>query len=168
MHLLFNLIFQLHFGFTLERRWGPTRFFTVYMITGVGASLLSAVGSPSSVSVGASGALFGLLGADLIYLVMNWPEIPGNSSEMCVLCVVIVLNFIMGVSKAGPGAIDNWAHLGGLLTGIFCGPIVCPIISMRPKTRLYQGVGTFVWLTFFITLSLLMFLTPVGPCPTSK
>lgn len=156
IHLVSNLFFQLHFGFTFETRWGWRRFATVYMLTGVGASLLSSVTSPEQISVGASGALFGLLGADAVYLFMNWVDIPQNKGEACVLTFVIVINFILGFSK--DGEIDNMAHLGGLITGIFCGAFICPPLNYWPKTRLYQGIGAFLFVVFLVTLVLLIFL----------
>jgi len=170
IHLVSNLFFQLYFGFTFEKRWGTARFIMVYMATGIGASLLSTVTGPltaptppDSVSVGASGALFGLLGADIIYLFMNWNDIPQNKQEACVLTFVVVINFVLGFGSGG--AIDNFAHLGGLLTGVFCGTILCPAVNNyapRPILKLYKGIGTFLWVVFFVTLLLLIYLAPLN------
>lgn len=155
IHLCSNLFFQLHFGFTLEKRWNWKRFAMIYLITGLGASLLSSVTSPVTVSIGASGALFGILGADLAYLIMNWQDIPQNKPEACVLTMVIVMNFLIGVASDG---IDNFAHLGGLLTGIFAGAFLCPPVHVWPVTRLYQWIGAFLTIVFFTTLVLLIYL----------
>jgi membrane associated rhomboid family serine protease len=59
----------MRFGYTFELRWTVQRLIIVYAMTGIGATMWSCVLSPESVSVGASGALFGLLGADISYLV---------------------------------------------------------------------------------------------------
>eukprot|EP00462_Mataza_sp_D1_P000417 CAMPEP_0175096848 /NCGR_PEP_ID=MMETSP0086_2-20121207/4957_1 /TAXON_ID=136419 /ORGANISM="Unknown Unknown, Strain D1" /LENGTH=250 /DNA_ID=CAMNT_0016370289 /DNA_START=22 /DNA_END=771 /DNA_ORIENTATION=- len=95
LHLAMNLLFTLHFGFTMEVRWGMKRYIAVYFIGGIGASLLSSCAS-SAISVGASGALFAILGAGISYLVLNWHDIPGNAQEMCILCFVVIINFLMG------------------------------------------------------------------------
>lgn len=162
IHLVSNLFFQLHFGFTFEKRWTPFRFTLVYLATGIGASLLSAVASPDSISVGASGALFGLLGANVTYLYMNWVDIPQNKAEACVMALVILINFLFGF---GNGEIDNMAHLGGLLTGLFCGALLCPPVNIWPKTRLYQGIGTVLWVVFCLTLIMLLGFTQLTTIP---
>ena len=61
-HFIFNILFQCQLGFWLEDNMGAWRFICVYFACGLGGNLLSMVASPYSLSVGASGALFGLLG----------------------------------------------------------------------------------------------------------
>jgi len=172
LHLFSNLFFQMHFGFTFEKRWTTKRFIAIYIITGLGASLLSCLthkGDDAAVSVGASGALFGLLGADMAYLVMNWNEIPMQKMEMIILVVIVAFNFLFSIAGSSTGDaessdgfkppnIDNWAHLGGLLTGIFCAPVICPVITVGSKTRLFQLAAGFVWVSFFFALSFVIFM----------
>jgi rhomboid protease GluP len=59
LHIASNLFFQLRFGYITELRWGRWRWLAVYIISGLMASLFSTKLGPRSVSVGASGALFG-------------------------------------------------------------------------------------------------------------
>jgi membrane associated rhomboid family serine protease len=56
-HLLFNLLAQLRFGIFLERKWGTAKYAGIYVVSGIGASLMSCLLRPNSISVGASGAL---------------------------------------------------------------------------------------------------------------
>lgn len=167
LHLFSNLLFQLHFGFTFEKRWTTPRFIAVYILTGLGGSLLSCVtGNPPSVGVGASGALFGLLGADMAYLIMNWNEIPMQKFEMFFLVIVVAMNFLFSMTGSNmpnasalpPPKIDNWAHFGGLMTGWFCAPILCPVITQEPKTRIYQAIAGFLWFALFLSLSLVIWV----------
>lgn len=72
LHLAGNMFFQLRFGYVLEDRWNWKRFSFIYIAAGVMASLWSAVLAFKTVSVGASGALAGLLGADITYIAYNW------------------------------------------------------------------------------------------------
>ncbi len=67
LHLASNLFFQCRVGFTMEQYWGTGRFAAVYVIAGFGGALFSCVTSPTVLSVGASGALFGILGAELAW-----------------------------------------------------------------------------------------------------
>jgi membrane associated rhomboid family serine protease len=139
LHLASNLFFTLHLCFTFEKRWTTARFIAIYFITGIGASLLSAVATPGASSVGASGALFGVFGANVIYLFMNWNDIPNNKAEACFMTFVIIINFFMGLSSAlTDTGIDIFAHVGGLVAGIFVGAFLCPPINIWPKTKLYQ------------------------------
>lgn len=168
VHIVFNLYFQLHFGFTFELRWTWPRLALIYLFSGIGASLMSSTASPSTVSVGASGALAGMLGADIAYLAMNWSDIPQNTNEACNLACVLLINLLFGFAPtdSDAGAIDNYAHLGGLLMGIFCGAFLCPPLHMHPKTLLYQGIGSFLAGVFALTMLLLIYLKPIDTnCP---
>jgi membrane associated rhomboid family serine protease len=59
LHLAFNIFFQFRFGFCLEARWGRARFIPLYFIAAIGANFMSCILAPTTISVGASGALFG-------------------------------------------------------------------------------------------------------------
>jgi len=156
LHILSNLFFQFRVGFVCEHRWGWPLLAAAYFVSGIGGTLLSAY-SNENISVGASGALFGVLGADLVYLVYNWPEIPQRGTELCMLSILIVLNLLVGL---GPG-VDNMAHLGGLLTGAFVGAAILPIIYVRPNKQYYllRGLGWALTILFFTLFSLLFWLT---------
>ncbi|XP_077239004.1 RHOMBOID-like 1 isoform X2 [Tasmannia lanceolata] len=71
-HVLANMLSLIFIGIRLEQEFGFVRIGLLYFISGVGGSLLSALFIQSSISVGASGALFGLLGAMLSELITNW------------------------------------------------------------------------------------------------
>eukprot|EP00954_Amorphochlora_amoebiformis_P030556 1394866-Amorphochlora_amoeboformis.AAC.1 len=121
LHLASNLFFQCRVGFIFELRWGLVNYVLIYLLTGLGASYFSCLISPKSISVGASGALFGLVrslrsqtGADLSYLIMNWRYLPNQEKfqELCMVMCVIIINFLIGMT--GSGNIDNSAHFGGV------------------------------------------------------
>lgn len=154
MHLASNTFFQLRFGFVLEKRWGIARFLGVYVLSGLMASLFSAQLSKNNVSVGASGALFGLVGADMTYLAYNWVEIPHKESEACFVAFVTLINFLLGIDKT----IDNWAHFGGLVGGLFLGIGLAPHLVQRPSEIWFKAGAWFVYCGLWLMFLLLIFV----------
>ncbi|HUR17828.1 MAG TPA: rhomboid family intramembrane serine protease [Acidimicrobiales bacterium] len=108
LHLGLNMFGLYLFGPQLERSLGWARFVALYMVSALGAGIcfffFAALGT---FSVGASGAVFGLFGAFFVILRARG----GDTSQIVGL---IVLNLFIGASVPG---IDNYAHIGGLLTG---------------------------------------------------
>lgn len=79
LHLALNLMLQLRLGLLAEFTWGAWRFLPVYFGSGVAASLWACVITPGSISVGASGALMGVLGAWTTFLICHWKH--GTAAE---------------------------------------------------------------------------------------
>lgn len=101
-------------------------------------SLWSTYFSFYTVSIGASGAIFGLVGADITYLIYNWHEIPQNGMELCILSVILLMNFLFGIGSG----VDNYAHLGGLIGGMLLGLGLTPPLIRRVKEKYYRGGAT--------------------------
>jgi rhomboid protease GluP len=121
IHLLFNLYALWALGPLTEESLGHRRFFMVYILSGLGGSIASFLFS-SALSAGASGAIFGLLGA-LLYYSYKRPALWKSGLGMN-LVVVILVNFGFGFVQPG---IDNFAHLGGFITGT----ISCVLLSKK-------------------------------------
>jgi rhomboid protease GluP len=111
IHLAFNLYALLALGRLTEEGLGHRRFFIIYILSGLGGSVASFLFS-SALSAGASGAIFGLLGA-LLYYSYKQPALWKSGLGMN-LVFVILINLGFGFIQPG---IDNFAHLGGLITG---------------------------------------------------
>ena len=111
IHLIFNLYALWALGPLTEDGLGHRKFLTVYVLSGLGGSIASFFFSPA-LSAGASGAIFGLLGA-LLYYSYKRPALWKSGLGMN-LVVVILINLGFGFVQPG---IDNFAHLGGLITG---------------------------------------------------
>lgn len=111
MHLFFNLYALKALGSLAEEIFGHRKFFLIYLLAGLGGSIASFIFS-SALSAGASGAIFGLLGA-LVYFSYKRPNLWKSGLGMN-LIVVILVNIAFGLMVPG---IDNYAHMGGLLTG---------------------------------------------------
>lgn len=122
MHIGFNMYALYIFGVGLERRYGHGRFLLLYIMSGFAGSVFSFLFS-SAYSIGASGAIFGLIGAEGIFLYHN-RKLFGKQAKKAMgnVVFVVAINLFLGLS---PG-IDNWGHVGGLLGGLifawFAGP----------------------------------------------
>ncbi|XP_012074939.1 RHOMBOID-like protein 1 isoform X2 [Jatropha curcas] len=116
-HLLANMLSLLVIGVRLEQEFGFVKIGLLYVISGFGGSLLSALFIQLNISVGASGALFGLLGGMLSELITNWSIYSNKVAAFTTLLVIIVINLAVGILPH----VDNFAHIGGFLSGFFLG-----------------------------------------------
>ncbi|XWS43730.1 hypothetical protein CRYUN_Cryun16bG0128700 [Craigia yunnanensis] len=175
-HLLANMLGLLVIGIRLEREFGFIRIGLLYIISGFGGSLLSALFIQSNISVGASGALFGLLGGMLSELITNWTIYANKVVAFLTLMVIIAINLAVGILPH----VDNFAHIGGFLTGFLLGFVflIRPQFgwvsqryvppgysnSARPKFMKYQcilWVVSLILLIVGLTLGLVMLLRGV-------
>ena len=115
IHLLFNLYALYALGPMLEAYVGSIRFTTIYLLGGLMGSLASYAWS-GSVSVGASGAVFAVIGATTVYFARYHRNFGAQGRAILQnMVVVIVINLLFGL---GSGYIDNWGHIGGLVGGM--------------------------------------------------
>ena len=113
LHLMFNMYSLYVIGTQLESFLGKIKFLIVYLLSGLAGSVLSIFFS-NSYSVGASGAIFGLLGS-LIYFGYYY-RVYLDSVVKSQIIPLIIFNLSLGFLLSG---IDNWAHIGGLIGGVF-------------------------------------------------
>ena len=118
VHLLLNSLALYVFGGLVESALGTARFLAVYLITGfVGSAVSYAFGSPFIAAAGASGAIFGLLGAWLAFNLRRRSLSLARSNVQGAL-MLIAINLVFGFVVPG---IDWLAHVGGLAAGIVAG-----------------------------------------------
>lgn len=127
-HILFNAMALYIWGPHIEALLGRGRYIIVYLASGLYGSLLSYLCS-SSISVGASGAIFGLFGT-LLYFRSRHRQIFNSVFGMQVL-VIIGFNLINGFLRTG---IDNFGHIGGLVGG-FCAAYATGLFQERWNTQ---------------------------------
>ena len=106
---------------------GKFRFASTYLLTGVCAGLMSIAMHPNSVSIGASGAIFGMYGVFFSILTTSHIQKAQRTTMLRSILFFIVLNLMTGMQ----GNTDNAAHVGGLLSGIAIGYIYYPGIKQR-------------------------------------
>ncbi|XP_078158595.1 RHOMBOID-like protein 3 [Carex rostrata] len=122
IHLLVNMLSLLFVGIRLEQQFGFVRVGLIYLVSGFGGNVLSALFLRNGVSVGASGALFGLLGSMLSELITNWSIYSNRAAAILTLGFIIVLNLAVGTLPH----VDNFAHIGGFITGLLLGFVLLP------------------------------------------
>lgn len=164
LHIALNMYALMAFGPGLERYYGHGRFLALYLLSGFAGNVISFQFSAAP-SLGSSTAIFGLLGAEAVFLYRN-RELFGRSAQRSLvnLITIAVINLVIGMS---PG-IDNWGHIGGLLGGSlfawFGGPTLqvegmypdLNLVDVRPsRSVLLAGLG--VALLFAILAALKIF-----------
>lgn len=131
IHILCNMYALYYLGMQIEKIFGKTKFIAIYFISGIAASYLSNMFNDYRViSEGASGAIFGLLGALLVYYIKERNRISKGAIEN--IAVIIVLNLFIGFSSSN---IDNFAHIGGLIFGIIISFILTTFNSKKQGFR---------------------------------
>ncbi|GAB4548820.1 MAG: hypothetical protein OHK0023_12500 [Anaerolineae bacterium] len=121
VHLLFNGLALWSFGRSIETLFGTPRFALIYFLGGLTGSLASLL-LTRGFSVGASGAIFAIFGAEMIFLFANRKLLGEQAQqEFRNLVGLAALNFGFGILSSfsnGGVRIDNWAHIGGFIGGV--------------------------------------------------
>jgi membrane associated rhomboid family serine protease len=139
-HIGFNMVALWVLGPQLEAVLGRTRFLGVYLLSGLaGSTLVYWLSAPTSSTVGASGALFGLMGALLVVVI----RIRGQVNQVVLW---IGLNFVFTV--LGRGFISWQGHLGGFLGGVLLATLF--IYAPRARRPLWQGLGVALFVALLL------------------
>ncbi|KAB5563742.1 hypothetical protein DKX38_003796 [Salix brachista] len=136
-HLMVNCYSLNSIGPTIENLSGPRRFIAVYLTSAIASSAMS-YWFCRAPAVGASGAIFGLVGSLAVFVIRHRRMIGGGKEDLQNIAKVIFLNMMIGLLTKG---IDNWGHLGGLLGGVATSWFVGPAWQYGPK--LHDGRRVF-------------------------
>lgn len=116
-HLLLNMLMLWMFGTELERVWGTRPFMKYYFVCGIGAGIATSFASYYSTTIGASGAVFGVMLAFALVFpereILLWFLFPMRSKVFVAICVGIELLTLSGIQDG----VAHFAHLGGMLVG---------------------------------------------------
>lgn len=113
VHLLFNMYALYVIGPQVESFFGKFKFTLIYLLSAISASTLSLIFNDNVISAGASGAIFGLLGA-LLYFGYYYRVYLGNVLKSQIVPIILI-NLVFGFVVSG---VDNAAHIGGLIGGV--------------------------------------------------
>jgi membrane associated rhomboid family serine protease len=134
LHVGMNMLNLLLLGIFLERILGHLRFLLIYLVTGIISVIASFYFAPQEISVGASGAIFGLVGAYSIFvLVHRRAFLYGGIPSLLWLVLVIGANLSVGMFIQN---VDNYAHVGGLVSGCWLGWWFTPLYRPSPDQAL--------------------------------
>jgi Uncharacterized membrane protein (homolog of Drosophila rhomboid) len=145
LHLLMNMYALVSVGVFLEPLIGKARFLTAYFVTGIVAGMASIYTHPQIVSVGASGAVFGMYGVYVSLLTTNLISKEVRKAMLPSMGVYIGYNLIYGMKEG----IDNAAHIGGLVSGFVIGYLF--LLSLKKADSKGLKYGT-ILLAVVITL----------------
>jgi rhomboid protease GluP len=120
MHLFLNITGLVIAAIFVEPLLGRKNYFILYILSGLCGSVASIWWYPNTISVGASGAIFGLYGAILGLLLTNAFPKGGKKGILLMIGIYVGINLLWGLT----GGIDNAAHIGGLLSGALIGIIL--------------------------------------------
>jgi membrane associated rhomboid family serine protease/Tfp pilus assembly protein PilF len=156
LHLLVNMWCLYHLGTLAEQIYGGPSVLFLYLLTGVAGGIASLIKSPSILSAGASGAVFGVAGALIVTLCLG--KLPVPPKELKVLLASLIAfagyNLTFGFIRGG---MDNGAHVGGLVCGLVIGAFLSPnpVTSAlrRERVRVFSltllalvgGFGVLTW-----------------------
>lgn len=134
MHILANMYGLLFVGIFLEPLLGKTKYLLIYLTTGILASIASIWWYDATVSVGASGAIFGLYGFFLATLLLKVFPPDFGKAFLASTIVFVGFNLLMGFT----GGIDNAAHIGGLFSGFILGLIMSAQLKRQTQITTEQ------------------------------
>lgn len=133
LHIFFNTYVLFALGGFFNRILGEARFLSVFLFSGICGSLASVFLGKSSVSVGASGAIWGLFGASLALAIFKTPLLP--EAIRLNLRRVTLINLLINLGVSFLPMIDFWAHIGGGIGGLLMGLL---IVLSSQNDRLYR------------------------------
>lgn len=143
LHLFLNCYALYVIGSEIETFYGKAKFLAIYLFSAITGGLMSMIFT-NSISAGASGAIFGLLGS-LLYFGYHYRIYLGGALRSQII-PVIILNLILGFAIPG---IDNSAHIGGLIGGLF----ISMALGVKHKNNRYNQINGII-----LTLLMLIFL----------
>lgn len=156
IHLAGNMWCLWSLGQLTEKLLGSISVLGLYLLTGIGASLLSLSWNPMRVSAGASGAIFGLAGAliSVVYFGQLGLQPEGRRKLLGYVVRFAFINLLFGLKAH----IDNMAHLGGLVTGLLMGLFLARTFNLAPEERPAKRRMIFV----YSAIVLLVLFVPVA------
>jgi membrane associated rhomboid family serine protease len=141
-HIGLNMLNFVILGTFFERIFGHLRFVLIYLLAGVSSMLASFAFAPQLVSVGASGAIFGLVGAYGAFVLVHRQALR-NHGIIALGWLILVIGINIGLGFVISGT-DNYAHVGGLLSGCLLGWFFTPFYRVNPAMRTHDGLPMLV------------------------
>lgn len=146
VHLLFNCYSLYVIGSQVENFLGKFKFLFIYLVAGISGALFSMIFG-NYASVGANGAIFGLMGA-LVYFGYHYRVYLGNVIKSQII-PLILLNLFLGFIMSG---VDNFAHIGGLIGGT----LMSIALGVKDKSSWFERINGWIIAGIFLAFSIYM------------
>src|SRR5579863_1414024 len=148
MHIAFNMWCLWDLGALCESLYGRWTFAAIYLTTGIAGGLASVGWNPGVLSVGASGAIFGLAGALIASFYLGEFSLPSVAigGTLRSLVIFAVFNLFLGGFFGG---IDNACHIGGLVSGLILGALIARVAPHSEHSP--RRIGLFLVAAVFLT-----------------
>lgn len=147
MHLLLNCYSLYVLGSQLESFLGKAKFTVIYFVSAIFGSLFSMTFNGDTASIGASGAIFGLMGA-LLYFGYHYRVYLGNVMKSQII-PLLVINLVMGFVASG---VDNAAHIGGLIGGA----LITLSLGVKNKSSWFEEINGWIITLIFLAFTVYM------------
>lgn len=152
IHFFLNMFALWFIGGAVEKSHGMINGAIIFVLPATGGNILSALFLPQYISVGASGGIFGMIGACIADIMLNWNMLflkPDEETNMKWryamvlgwLVFDIVINCLIGLTPF----VDNFTHLGGMIYGVLCG-----LSTIEPLAHGFFGLKKFAPCSFFL------------------
>eukprot|EP00949_MAST-11_sp_MAST-11-sp1_P004514 g4514.t1 len=163
IHLALNSMAIFTVGVPLEETFGPHKIGILYFASGLSGTVLSSLFLPFQPTVGASGCIFGLIGASWSDLLQNFDKMDSPKKLLASLGVTTFLNIAIGLVPL----LDNFAHIGGFLGGVSLGLGLLVVKTKyengetvgRSFTQLLVGYGAAAVFTLYIIISVSLLIS---------
>lgn len=146
-HLLFNCYALYVIGSQVENFLGRFKFLIIYLAAGISGALFSTIFGGNYASIGASGAIFGLMGA-LVYFGYHYRVYLGNVIKSQII-PLIVINLVLGFCVSG---IDNFAHIGGLIGGT----LTSIALGVKDKSSWFEQANGWIITAIYFAFAIYM------------
>lgn len=146
-HLFFNCYSLYIVGTQIESFLGKFKFLIIYLFSGICGALFSMIFGGNVASIGASGAIFGLLGS-LVYFGYHYRVYLGNVIKSQII-PLIILNLMLGFITPG---VDNFAHIGGLIGGT----LITIALGVKDKSSTFEKINGWIVTLLFLVFTIYM------------
>lgn len=143
MHIAFNMWCLWELGQLCESLYGRWTYAAIYLITGVSGGLASVAWNPRVLSVGASGAIFGLAGALIASFYLGEFSLSGISIQGTLRSLLFFVGFNV-LFGSMVGGVDNACHAGGLVSGLIVGALIARVAPQSNQPSRRAGVLLFM------------------------
>ncbi len=161
LHLLINALGLWVLGKSCEEMFGPVRMLAIFGVAAVGGFVASFIASPVGISAGASGAIFGLLGAVFAELTLHKQHHRAAWSRGLWGSLGVVALGQIGIDFMYAGVTDQYAHAGGLVTGALIGIVLSPHAKWRTAATVAARVIAAAFLAACGWAAVMVVRTPI-------